>query len=232
MIFPQEFESKIGFDQIREKLKSYCLSPLGMTEVDGLGFLTDYSSVKELLNQSHEFKKLLIKAEPFPASNYFDPTDLFQTIKIEESFIEEDGFRIILLSLQTIFDCKQFLDKSKEEYPNLYQLSIDINLPKNLLSSIQSKFDEKGKIRDNATPELNRIRRQLREEEGKVRRLTEQIFRSAASQSWVPEGASPTIREGRLVIPVLAEHKRKVKGFIVDESATGQTIYLEPLKLS
>ena len=231
MIFPQEFESKIGFDQIREKLKSYCLSPLGMTEVDGLGFLTDYSSVKELLNQSHEFKKLLIKAEPFPASNYFDPTDLFQTIKIEESFIEEDGFRIILLSLQTIFDCKQFLDKSKEEYPNLYQLSIDINLPKNLLSSIQSKFDEKGKIRDNATPELNRIRRQLREEEGKVRRLTEQIFRSAASQSWVPEGASPTIREGRLVIPVLAEHKRKVKGFIVDESATGQTIYLEPTEV-
>ncbi|MCA6406438.1 MAG: endonuclease MutS2, partial [Cytophagales bacterium] len=228
MIYPDDFEYKIGFDQIRAKLKAYCLSSLGTANVDGIQFSAEFEVVQRWLFQCDDFKQLLAKGEQFPASHYFDPSELYATISIEESFIEEDSFRLLLLSFQTILEATDFLEKNKESYPNLFQLSSHIKLSKQLVQSIQSKFDENGHLRDQASSDLARIRKSLRDEEGKVRRLTEQLFRHASSQGWVPEGASPTIREGRLVIPILAEHKRKLRGFILDESATGQTIYMEP----
>jgi DNA mismatch repair protein MutS2 len=228
MIYPDDFEYKIGFDHIRAKLKAYCLSSLGTANVDGIQFSSEFELVQRWLFQCDEFKQLLAKGEQFPASHYFDPSELYPTISIEDSFIEEDSFRLLLLSFQTILEASDFLERNKESYPNLFQLSSHVNLSKQLVQSIQSKFDENGHLRDQASSDLARIRKSLREEEGKVRRLTEQLFRQASSQGWVPEGASPTIREGRLVIPILAEHKRKLRGFILDESATGQTIYMEP----
>jgi DNA mismatch repair protein MutS2 len=231
MIYPTEFEQKIGFDQIRQRLKGYCLSTLGTAQVDQIKFSAQFDQIKSLLLQASEFKQIIEKAEAFPASNFYDSTDVLQTIAIEDSFIEEDDFRLLLLSLNTILEAASFLDKNRESYPILHQLSIDITLTKQFVAPIQSKFDEQWKIRDNASPELSKLRKQLRDEEGKVRRLTDQLFRQAVSQGWIPEGASPTIREGRLVIPLLAEHKRKFRGFIIDESATGQTIYMEPAEV-
>lgn len=228
MIYPDDFEHKIGFDQIRAKLKAYCLSSLGTTNVEAIEFSSEFQTVQSLLLQCDEFKQLLAKGEQFPASHYYDPTELYPTISIEDNFIEEDSFRLLLLSFHTILEATDFLEKNRENYPNLFQLSSNVKLSKQLVQSIQSKFDESGHLRDQASPELARIRKSLRDEEGKVRRLTEQLFRQASSQGWVPEGASPTIREGRLVIPILAEHKRKLRGLILDESATGQTIYMEP----
>ncbi|MCX8492566.1 MAG: Smr/MutS family protein [Cyclobacteriaceae bacterium] len=228
MIYPIDFENKIGFDQIRTKLKLYCLSSLGTANVDAIEFSSDFHIVQRWLLECDEFKQLFVKGEPFPASHYFDPTELYPTISVEESFIEEESFRLLLLSFQTILEAADFLERNRESYPSLFQLSSDVKLSKQLVLTIQSKFDEDGHLRDQASPDLARIRRSLREEEGKVRRLTEQLFRQASSQGWVPEGASPTIREGRLVIPILAEHKRKLRGLILDESATGQTIYMEP----
>jgi DNA mismatch repair protein MutS2 len=231
MIYPTEFEQKIGFDQIRQRLKGYCLSTLGITQVDQIKFSSQFEQIKLLLLQSKEFKQIIERAEAFPTSNFYDPTDILQTIAIEDSFIEEDNFRLLLLSLQTILEAASFLDKNKESYPVLHQLSAAVTLTKQFVAPVQSKFDEQWKVRDNASPELSKLRKQLRDEEGKVRRLTEQLFRQASSQGWVPEGASPTIREGRLVIPLLAEYKRKFRGFIIDESATGQTIYMEPAEV-
>jgi len=228
MIYPDDFEHKIGFDQIRTKLRTYCLSSLGRANVEAIEFSSEFQIVQCLLLQCDEFKQLFVKGEQFPSSHYYDPTELYPTISIEESFIEEDSFRLLLLSFHTILEATDFLEKNRENYPNLFQLSSDVRLSRQLVQSIQSKFDESGHLRDQASPDLARIRRSLREEEGKVRRLTEQLFRQASSQGWVPEGASPTIREGRIVIPILAEHKRKLRGLILDESATGQTIYMEP----
>ncbi len=228
MIYPDDFEHKIGFDQIRTKLRTYCLSSLGRANVEAIEFSSEFQIVQCLLLQCDEFKQLFVKGEQFPSSHYYDPTELYPTISIEESFIEEDSFRSLLLSFHTILEATDFLEKNRENYPNLFQLSSDVRLSRQLVQSIQSKFDESGHLRDQASPELARIRKSLRDEEGKVRRLTEQLFRQASSQGWVPEGASPTIREGRLVIPILAEHKRKLRGLILDESATGQTIYMEP----
>jgi DNA mismatch repair protein MutS2 len=231
VIYPQDFESKLGFDQVRQRLKNYCLSSLGSHLVDVMSFSSDYGSVKRKLHQNLEFKQILEKGDAFPSSNFFDPEELWPTIAIEDSFIEEEYFQEIILSLVTIFEIKQFLLKAKEIYPELGLLSDPVVLDKRVLQHLQSKFDDTGKVRDSASVELGKIRKRLREEQSKVRRLIDQAFRHAADQGYTPDGVSPTIRDGRIVIPLLAEHKRKVRGFIMDESATGQTVYMEPAEV-
>ena len=196
-----------------------------------MSFSSDYAQIKKRLHQNLEFKQILEKAEIFPASHYFDPEELWSTIAIEDSFIEEESFQEIILSLHTIFEIKQFLAKGKEIYPELSLLSEPVLLDKKILQHVQSKFDDVGKIRDSASAELGKIRKKLREEQLRVRRLIDQVFRHAADNGYTPDGVSPTIRDGRIVIPLLAEHKRKVRGFIIDESATGQTVYMEPAEV-
>ncbi len=227
MTYPADFEKKLGFDQIREKLNSYCLCSLGQKEVVALSFRNTFDSLLPDLEASQEMVNLLQSGDTFSFNNFFDPTELYQVIAWEGSFLEEDIFRNIILSLQTIFEAQKFL-KNKERYPRLAALAEPVTLPRSVLNSLESKFDDLGKVRDNASPELQRIRKRLLEEQGRVRRVAEAIFRSALEQGWVPEGMSPSIRDGRLVIPMLAAHKRRIRGHVMDESATGQTIFIEP----
>jgi DNA mismatch repair protein MutS2 len=231
MIYPQDFEEKLGFDQIRQRLKNYCLSNLGLHLVDEMKFSSDYEIIKKRLHQNLEFRQVLEKADAFPSANYFDPDELWPTIAIEDSFIEEESFQSIILSLLSIFEAKQFLTKADEVYPELNRLAAPVLLDKKILSQLQSKFDELGKIKDSASPDLSKIRKKLRDEQSRVRKLVDQAFRFAVEQGYSPEGVSPTVRDGRIVIPILAEHKRKIKGFIMDESATGQTVYMEPAEV-
>lgn len=231
MVFPADCEQKLGFDQVRLRLKNYCISSLGQKRVDDIQFTSEYAAIKNLLRQNLEFKQILEKGDAIPTSNYFDPEEILPTIAIEDSFIEEDSFIKIIQSLQVTFEFKQFLIKSKEYYPALFLLSEPVALPKQIWSTLHFRFDDHGKIKDNASPELSRIRKKLKEEQVRARKLVDQIFRMASDQGFVPEGMAPTIREGRAVIPILAEHKRKIKGFMADESSTGQTIFLEPAEV-
>jgi DNA mismatch repair protein MutS2 len=231
MIYPKDVEQKLGFDQVRQSLKNYCVSSLGAQRVDDLHFRSDYTTILILLQQNLEFSQLLEKGEAFPSTNYFDPRELFPVIAIEDSFIEEESFHKFSLSLQTIFESLAFLAKSKEFYPQLFALSESVTLDKSILSKILAAIDDEGKVKDSASVELGRIRKKLREERSRVRKIVEQIFRQAADQGFVPDGVSPTIRDGHVVLPLLAEHKRKIKGFILDESSTGQTVYLEPAEV-
>jgi DNA mismatch repair protein MutS2 len=231
MIYPGDFEQKLGFDQIRQRLRGYCLCALGQRKVDALFFLTDAKRITSLLCENKEMCFLLRQDESILFTNFFDPEELFDLIAVEGSFLEEDTFRQIILSLQTIFAAQQFLEKNQELYPNLFQLTVPVTLSRQVLTHLESKFDEFGKVKDNASPELQRIRKRLREELGKVRRIAEQIFRSAADQGWVPEGMSTSVRDGRMVIPVLSTHKRKIRGHTMDESSTGQTVFIEPAEV-
>ncbi len=228
MIFPPEFESKLGFDQIRQRIKNYCLCQLGINKAEAMEFNSDFSTIEILLKQTLEFKLILEKGDEFPASHYSDPEEDFKTAAIQDSFLEEEVFHKIILSLQTILACKNLLVKNQQAYPELFKLTHEVSISKNLVLAIESKFDDQGHVRDNASPELSKIRKRIRDEQNRVKRLIDQIFRQAVGSGWVPEGVSATIRDGRLVIPVLAEHKRKLHGFMVDESATGQTVYMEP----
>jgi DNA mismatch repair protein MutS2 len=231
MIYPDTIEQKLGFDQIREKLKRYCSSPAGEAWVDKMRFNTDAELIRTLLKQNLEFKQILEKGEPFPVRYFSDPSEWFQKISIEGSWLDAEEFLNLAYSLETIIACKTFLTKSAEAYPELFKMSGVIAVPVTLHQLIFSKIDDKAIVRDNATAELSRIRKKLREEQARLRKLADQIFRTAVSESWVPDGALPTIRDGRVVIPIQAEHKRKLKGFILDESATGQTVFLEPTEM-
>ncbi|HEX6893145.1 MAG TPA: endonuclease MutS2, partial [Chryseolinea sp.] len=231
MIYPDTIEQKLGFDQIREKLKRYCSSPAGEAWVDKMRFNKDAEFIRSLLKQNLEFKQILEKGEPFPSRYFSDPSEWFQKISIEGSWLDAEEFLNLAYSLETIIACKTFLTKSAETYPELFKMSGVVAVPATLHQLIFSKIDDKAVVRDNATAELSRIRKKLREEQARLRKLADQIFRAAVNESWVPDGALPTIRDGRVVIPIQAEHKRKLKGFILDESATGQTVFLEPTEM-
>src|SRR5690606_14819868 len=123
------------------------------------------------------------------------------------NYLDEHELLDLARSLETVGACITFLQKSKDSYPVLFALSEPVTTGGGVIDLINSKIDDRALVRDSASPELNRIRRRLREEQSRLRKLSEQIFARAVSEKWVPEGALPTIRDGRVVIPFLAEHK-------------------------
>ncbi|MCS4436358.1 endonuclease MutS2 [Aquiflexum gelatinilyticum] len=231
MIYPKNLEEKINFTKIRELLKEACTGPLGMDFVDKMGFSKDPTLVGKLLDQTAEFKAIIESGELFPSSNFTNIYPHLEKAKIEGNFLYEEEFHEMRLSLFTLSRCIEFFKDHEESYPNLFNLLGLVALDNTVLKAIERIIDEKGKIRNNASQELSLIRSQILYEENRLRKVLDRIFRDAKAKGLTPEDASVTIRGGRMVIPVLAENKRKIKGFIHDESATGQTVYLEPAEV-
>ncbi len=231
MIYPADLEQKLGFDQVRQKLRTNCLSPAAEALVDQIQFHTEVEPIKTLLKQNLEFRLILEKSEDFPSRYFFDPTDWLARIALQGNYLDGIEFLNFAYALQTILASKSFLTKSREVYPELYKVCEHVTVTQHIPHLILSKVDDTGLVKDSASSELSRIRKKLREEQGRLRRLAESIFRKAVSDKWVPEGSLPTVRDGRIVIPIQAEHKRKMKGFILDESATGQTVFMEPAEM-
>lgn len=230
-LYPANLEEKIDFDKIKELIKDECTGSLGADFVKKVSFSKDRKLLTKLLAQTDEFRRILVSGESFPASNFVNIYPYLNKAKIEGTFLFEDEFHEIRLGLKTLEGCVSFLNQFREEYPYLFQLlgMVEDEIP--LERSIGRILDEKGKLKNNASQELNLIRTQLAYEESRIRKVLDQIYRSVKAQGFTPEDASVTIRGGRMVIPVLAEYKKRIKGFIHDESATGQTVYLEPAEV-
>jgi DNA mismatch repair protein MutS2 len=231
MIFPEALEQKLGFDSIRQRLSSYCLSQSGAEWVSRMRFITDAEFIKVLLRQSLEFRQILEKGETFPSQFFFDGNEWIQKISLEGNYLDEVEFLKLANSLETVLACRNFLVKAKEVYPQLHKLAEPISVTARLPQLITNQIDDKAMVRDSASADLGKIRKKLRDEQQRLRKLADQLFRNAVAEKWVPEGALLTVRDGRLVIPILAEHKRRLKGFILDESATGQTVFMEPAEM-
>lgn len=231
MIYPVDFEQKIGFEQLRQSLVNKCSSSSAAAMVEELCFKTDYVAIETALRQNLEFKQILEKNEAFPSQYFYDSALWLQKISLEGNYLDEKDLLDLANSLSTILACRNFFQKSKETYPELHKLAEPVTLSSQIGQAITSKIDETAHVKDSASQELGRIRKKLRDEQSRLRKLSEQIFRKAVEEKWVPEGALPTVREGRLVIPVLAEHKRRLRGFVLDESATGQTVFMEPAEM-
>ncbi len=231
MLYPHNLEEKINFSKIKELIKAECSSSLGVDFVNKMNYSSDIRLVTKLLDQTEEFRRILVSGENFPSSNYTNIYPYLEKAKIEGTFLYEEDFHEIKLALFTLKGCVDFFNKYAEDYPNLFQLLGLVNLDHSLLKAIERVIDEKGKIRNNASKELSLIRGQIIYEESRIRKVMDRIFREARAKGLTPEDASVTIRGGRMVIPVLAENKRKIKGFIHDESATGQTVFLEPAEV-
>lgn len=229
MLYPRNLEHKVNFVKIKELLKVECTSPLGMQYVDRLIFASDFNLVTKLLDQTEEFRQILISGEPFPSSNFTNLNPYLEKAKLENSFLDVEDFYEIKLSLDTLRSCISFLKKREEEFPVLSQLlGLLMDLDMSLLKAIETIIDEKGKMRSNASKDLQLIRSQIIYEESRLRKVMERVFKEARAKGLTPEDSAITVRSGRLVIPVAAENKRKLRGFIHDESATGQTVFMEP----
>lgn len=237
MIYPQNFEQKIGFEQIRQLLKEKCLSTLGEERVTDMTFSDRFGEVEERLDQVTEFVRILQEEDNFPAQYFFDVRPSLKRIRVEGMYLDEQELFDLRRSLETIRDIVRFLQKSDEDeesaspYPCLKRLAGDITVFPQLIGKINGILSPYGKIKDNASPELARIRRELASTMGSISRSLNSILRSAQSDGLVDKDVAPTMRDGRLVIPVAPALKRKIKGIVHDESASGKTVFIEPAEV-
>ena len=228
MVFPFNFESKIGFDAIRSLLKEYCLGP-GKPHTEELAFSDDLSEIRPLLGQTEELRCILLSEENFPSQDYYDLTDELLRIRIEGTFIEPEHLSLLKLSLSSISLILDFFRKHPvEKFPFLSSLSCEITIEPELIPGIERIIDEKSQVRDDASSALKKIRKEKKSKLAAVEKKIVQSLKLARKSGWTPENADLTLRDGRLVIPLLSTHKRKIQGFVHDESATGHTVYLEP----
>ncbi|MEJ8800684.1 endonuclease MutS2 [Pontibacter sp. H249] len=229
MIYPDNFEIKIGFAQVREMLSELCLSPLGRQFVNRMQFINRHDLVDRLLQQTEEFKQLLESDAEIPLQHYFDVNAYLDRATLEGAYLDVVHFFEIKMSLRTIRDSQRFISGSEEgKYEALKALGANVMVERSLIAALDKVVDDAGAVRDDATPELQRLKRDLISQQAILRKQIQSIIRHAKNEGWTPSDVEPTIRGGRLVIPVIAEHKRRIKGLIHDESATGQTVYIEP----
>ena len=235
MIYPQNFEQKIGFDQIRSLVKGKCLSPLGEERVDGMQFSSVFGEMEERLEQVAEFVRLLRAEDNFPAQYFFDVRPSLKRIRIEGMYLDEQELFDLRRSLETIRDIVRFLLREEETeaspYPRLKRLAGDIDVFPDIITKINAILSPYGKMKDNASPELARIRRELSATMGSISRTLNNILRSAQSEGVVDKDVTPAMRDGRLVIPVAPALKRKIRGIVHDESASGKTVFIEPAEV-
>jgi DNA mismatch repair protein MutS2 len=227
MIYPNNAAEKLGFHDIKDLIKTYCLSSMGQQMVDKIQVMTNFDHINKFLRQTKEFKNILENDSPLPIQNFFDIKSMVEKARIEGAFLSEEEFYKVYLSLGTVFSVLYYFSERQGQYPNLEALFENLPIEKTILNKIELIIDPKGKIKNNASAELMSITSGIAKAEQEARKKIDQIFKNAQNNGWTADG-SLTIRDGRLCIPVLSENKRKLKGFIHDESASGQTVYLEP----
>ncbi|MBC7448422.1 MAG: Smr/MutS family protein [Hymenobacteraceae bacterium] len=229
MIYPDNFETKIGFTAIREQLDDLCLSALGPRHVQKMQFLAKYDLVAKLLDQVEEFRQILTEGADFPAQHYHDVHQHLVRAALPGAYLEVSAFYEIWQSLTTIRRAVEFFNLAPEgRFPTLRLLALGVQADRNLLAAIERIVGDDGQVRDDASPELRRLREALISAQATIRKQIQTILRHAKAEGWAADDAEPTIRGGRIVLPILSEAKRRLKGLIHDESATGQTVYLEP----
>ena len=234
MIYPDNFEHKLGFDKIRELIAAQCLSSLGREQVDGLRFSPDAAVVAEELEQTGEFVRILQGERAFPANYFIDVRPTLSRIRPEGTFADEAELFDLKRSLQTIADITRFFlpvdkgDDAAAEYPVLAAIAGRVPIFPDLIRRIDAILDRYGRTKDSASPELARIRRDMATVSGSISRNLQSILRAAQTEGWVDRDTAPTMRDGRLVIPVAPAFKRRIRGIVHDESATGKTVYIEP----
>ena len=235
MIYPSNFENKIQFSEIRSLLKGYCLCQLGKDKVDEMAFSGDVAVINTMLRQTREFRRLQDESDDFPLQFFFDMRESVKRIRLEGTHLEENEIFDLRRSLETIAAIVRFLDRGSDEgvydYPTLHELTEGVLTFPEILRRIDQILDKFGKVKDSASPALADIRMQLHKAEGSVSRTLYSILRAAQSEGLVDKDVTPTVRDGRLVVPIAPGLKRKIKGIVHDESSTGKTVFVEPTEV-
>ena len=232
MIYPANFEIKTGFNEVREMLKARCLSPLGQQRADAMSFLTDASLINAAMEQIREMKRIRTGEEDFPLNAFFDIRDSMKRLRMAGTFLEEDELFELMRTLDTLNGVVAFLKRYTDDehtallYPALAALTEGVIPMPQIVKDIDRILDKFGHIKDNASPQLAEIRRELARTKNSISRILNGILRSAQSDGLVDKDVAPTLRDGRLVLPVAPGVKRKIGGIVHDESASGRTVYV------
>lgn len=207
-----------------------------------MDFSDDYNEINRRLEQVTEFVRITQEEDDFPNQYFFDVRPSLKRIRVEGMYMDEQELFDLRRSLETICDIVRFLQQTDDEedtdndethspYPALHELAGDIMVFPQLITRINNILDKFGKVKDNASSELLRIRRELASTTGSISRSLNNILRAAQSEGYVDKDVAPTMRDGRLVIPVAPGMKRKIRGIVHDESATGKTVFIEPAEV-
>ncbi len=233
MVYPQNFEQKIEFNKIRQLIKEKCLSNLGEEKVDLMQFSPDYRIISTQLIQTEEFVRIIQEEDTFPANYFFDCREGLKKIRVEGLYLDENELFDLRRSLETIRDIVHFFHIDDEEpiYKALAELAGDVSVFPQLLTKIDTILDKFGRIKDNASSELSRIRQELTRTINGISKSLNSILRAAQSEGLVDKDVAPSMRDGRLVIPISPAFKRKIKGIVHDESASGKTVFIEPAEV-
>ena len=232
MTYPENFEIKIGFDKIRTFLKEKCISVLGEEKVDEISFSADYNHVMEMIFQTNEFVRILNEEDNFPFGSFYDGRNALRKIRIQGTFLDESELFDLKRSLDSIRNIVLFFNNSEEEsYPYLKRLVSNGFIFNTILTEIDRILNKFGKIKDNASANLGKIRKDIFTVQSGISKTLNSILRQAKTDGYVEKDMSPTMRDGRLVIPVNPSHKKRIKGIVHDESATGKTVFIEPAEV-
>jgi len=226
--YPKNLEQKLEFNLIKDLLANKCLSVLGQQYTQKIKFVNKPDLLEKMLLQTHEFKQLLAEDSPFPADNYLDIQAHLNKAKIEGIWLLEDELNQIKLVIQTFLNITRYLRERQGKYPNLENLLEGIIFNDIVIRRIERILDTDGNLKPNASAELAKISSKITEKETEIRKRLNRMFEKTQALGYLTDNMGITIREGRLVLPVLAEHKRHVPGFMHDESQTGQTVFIEP----
>ena len=235
MIYPSNYEQKIGFDEIRRMLKGYCQSTLGQEKVDEIVFSDDADVVNEQMEQVREMRRLQQATEKPEMNYFFDVRESVARIRLENTHLEENELWDLRRSLETIGKIVDFLNRGEPltsyPYPALQRMASDVMTFPAMIRRIDSILDKFGRIKDSATMTLAGIRHDIEQTAGSISRTLYTILHSAQKDGLVAQDVAPTLRDGRLMIPVAPGMKRKINGIVHDESATGKTVFIEPAEV-
>lgn len=227
MIYPQNAADKLGFLEVKQLIRNKCLSEPGREMVDKIQPQTKPDQVEKFLRQAHEFKQLLLHDAPLPVDHLYPIRPLAEKARVEGSFLLEEEFYRVLLSLRTVYALIRYFKEREGQYAYLEMLFEHLPIETQIIRRIEQVIDDRGTMKDNASRLLLDLSQQIQKSENEARKRLEAVYKQAQNNGWTADG-NLTIRDGRLCIPILAENKRKLKGLIHDESATGQTAYIEP----
>ena len=233
VIFPENFEQKIDFHVLRTQMEALCTFPLGKEEVQRIVFTSNKREIELMLDETHELMRILQDASlDLPVGGFYDLREDLARIRVEGLFLDENELFQLRKTLEATHQLRMFIQTLPEhEYPILSGMASQLPPLSLILRDIDRILDKFGRIKDNASPELATIRKELSQAQSSVSRLINSILKQAQTDGYIERDVSPTMREGRLVIPVPPMYKRKLGGIVHDESATGKTVFVEPAQV-
>ena len=231
MIYPPTFEQKIGFDRLREQVAALCTMRAARGLLAAEGFTTSAREIVRRLSLADEMRLLLEMNPDFPGGDYPDMDHVVAKLRVEGAFLDVEEVVTLRRALAMVGQLVAFIGARGQQYPALYDLTRGVEAFPAIVQRIDAIIDPFCAVRDGASPELAEIRRAIREREGQAAKRLQQVLAAAKSAGIVDADAQLSVRDGKTVIPVSAANKRKLNGFIHDESATGRTFYVEPVEV-